>query len=280
MNNKEQINLYIEERQDTLIWTQEEVQLEILDEVVTFILNDIKHKYQTDVLTLRDEENQYYEFDQIIQFKRPHTYITIPQRHDVKTLALNQLRPNRSVYHISNEKVIVEKYKGTRRVESVDYSLEVIKKMNQKYLDTLKAIFDDLVIQPKKRNSLTHETQQLFEQQKNEPESPKFGQSAKDNTSSTQIQKRTLNESVKKCELKQLTIEDVSKHNTSDSAWIVINSKVYDVTHYLNKHPGGREQLMKGVGTDGTPLFMSHHPWVNAHYLLEHSQVGFLINHK
>lgn len=33
----------------------------------------------------------------------------------------------------------------------------------------------------------------------------------------------------------------VSKHNTSDSAWIVINSKVYDVTHYLNKHPGGKE---------------------------------------
>lgn len=63
MNNKEEINLYIEERQDTLIWMQDEVELEILEEVVTFILNDIKQKFQTDILTLRDEENQYYEID-------------------------------------------------------------------------------------------------------------------------------------------------------------------------------------------------------------------------
>ncbi|CAD8097786.1 unnamed protein product [Paramecium primaurelia] len=280
MNNKEEINLYIEERQDTLIWMQDEVELEILEEVVTFILNDIKQKFQTDILTLRDEENQYYEIDQIIEFKRPHTYITIPQRHDVKTLAMNQLRQNRSIYNISNEKVLVEKYKGTRKVESVDYSIAVIKKTNQKYLDTLKGIFDDLLIQPKKRNSVTQETQQPIQLQQNQPESPKFGQQPKENTSPSWISKRALNESIKKCELKQLTLEDVSKHNTSDSAWIVINSKVYDVTHYLNKHPGGKEQLMRGVGTDGTPLFMQHHPWVNAHYLLEHSQVGFLINHK
>jgi len=45
MNNKEEINLYIEERQDTLIWMQDEVELEILEEVVTFILNDIKQKF-------------------------------------------------------------------------------------------------------------------------------------------------------------------------------------------------------------------------------------------
>lgn len=42
MNNKEEINIYIEDRQDQLFWTSNEVELDILDEVVIFITNDIK----------------------------------------------------------------------------------------------------------------------------------------------------------------------------------------------------------------------------------------------
>jgi len=49
----------------------------------------------------------------------------------------------------------------------------------------------------------------------------------------------------------------------------VINGKVYDVTYYLDKHPGGKAKLMLGVGHDGTQLFNQYHPWVNCHYLLE-----------
>ncbi|CAD8152664.1 unnamed protein product [Paramecium octaurelia] len=279
MNNKEVINLYIEDRQDTLEWMGDEVEIETLDEVVTFILNDIKQKYQTDLLTLRDHENQYYEIDQIVEFKRPHTYITIPQRQDVKTLAKNEVRLNRNIYTIKNGSILLEKYKGARKVECVDYQLSAIKKANQKYVDTLIGIFDDLVIQPKKRNSIKNEAVKPIQFQK-EPESPKFGQSPKESLSPSWIQRKQLSDSSKKNDLKQLTIDEVAKHNTINSAWIVINSKVYDVTKYLNKHPGGQEELMKGVGTDGTALFMQNHPWVNAHYLLEQFQVGFLINHK
>ncbi|CAD8106845.1 unnamed protein product [Paramecium primaurelia] len=279
MNNKEVINLYIEDRQDTLEWMEGEVDIETLDEVVTFIINDIKQKFQTDLLSLRDQENQYYEIEQIVEFRRPHTYITIPQRQDVKTLAKNEVRLNRNIYKIKNDSILLEKYKGARKVESVDYQLTAIKKANQKYVDTLIGIFDDLVIQPKKRNSLKIEEVKPI-QFKNEPESPKFGQSPKESVSPSWIQRKSLSDSNKKNDLKQFTIDEVAKHNTIYSAWIVINSKVYDVTKYLNKHPGGQEELMKGVGTDGTALFMQNHPWVNAHYLLEQFQVGFLINHK
>ncbi|CAD8203759.1 unnamed protein product [Paramecium pentaurelia] len=273
MNNKEVINLYIEDRQDTLEWMEGEVDIETLDEVVTFIINDIKQKFQTDLLSLRDQENQYYEIEQIVEFRRPHTYITIPQRQD------NEVRLNRNIYKIKNDSILLEKYKGARKVESVDYQLTAIKKANQKYVDTLIGIFDDLVIQPKKRNSLKIEEVKPI-QFKNEPESPKFGQSPKESVSPSWIQRKSLSDSNKKNDLKQFTIDEVAKHNTIYSAWIVINSKVYDVTKYLNKHPGGQEELMKGVGTDGTALFMQNHPWVNAHYLLEQFQVGFLINHK
>ncbi|CAD8126000.1 unnamed protein product [Paramecium sonneborni] len=279
MNNKEVINLYIEDRQDILEWIGDEVEIDVLDEVVTFIINDIKQKYQTDLLTLRDQENQYYDIDQIIEFKRPHTYITIPQRYDVKTLAKNEIRLNRNIYIIKNESVLLEKYKGARKVESVEYQLIAIKKANQKYVDTLKGIFDDLVIQPKKRNSIKNDIQNPVQFQ-NEPESPKFGQSPKECVSPGWIQRKSLNDSNKKNDLKQFTIDEVAKHNSINSAWIVINSKVYDVTKYLNKHPGGQDEIIKGIGTDATALFMQNHPWVNAHYLLEHFQVGFLINHK
>lgn len=58
----------------------------------------------------------------------------------------------------------------------------------------------------------------------------------------------------------------------------MINGKVYDVTQYLNYHPGGKPKLMMGVGTDGTDLFMKFHSYVNAHYILAKNQVGFLIH--
>ncbi len=38
-------------------------------------------------------------------------------------------------------------------------------------------------------------------------------------------------------------------------AWIVINGKIYDVTYYIDIHPGGKAEIMKGVGRDGTALF-------------------------
>lgn len=38
-------------------------------------------------------------------------------------------------------------------------------------------------------------------------------------------------------------------------AWIVINGKIYDVTYYIDIHPGGKAEIMQGVGRDGTALF-------------------------
>ena len=34
-----------------------------------------------------------------------------------------------------------------------------------------------------------------------------------------------------------------SQHNTEDDLWIVIDSKVYDVTKFQKFHPGGRNVL-------------------------------------
>jgi len=37
-----------------------------------------------------------------------------------------------------------------------------------------------------------------------------------------------------------LSKTEVSRHNSSADAWIIVDGKVYDVTTYVDLHPGGR----------------------------------------
>ncbi len=47
----------------------------------------------------------------------------------------------------------------------------------------------------------------------------------------------------------------LKQHNKPDDAWSVFNGKVYNITRYLNYHPGGERELMRVAGRDGTKLF-------------------------
>ena len=35
----------------------------------------------------------------------------------------------------------------------------------------------------------------------------------------------------------------------------IFTGRIYNITHYLDYHPGGIEELMRGAGKDGTNLF-------------------------
>ncbi|XP_078606877.1 cytochrome b5-like isoform X1 [Branchiostoma floridae x Branchiostoma japonicum] len=56
-------------------------------------------------------------------------------------------------------------------------------------------------------------------------------------------------------DLKQFSQEEVEKHVTGTSSWLVIHDKVYDVTKFLEEHPGGEEVLLEQSGKDGTEAF-------------------------
>ncbi|XP_076466396.1 cytochrome b5 reductase 4-like isoform X2 [Babylonia areolata] len=73
-----------------------------------------------------------------------------------------------------------------------------------------------------------------------------------------------------------VTKEELSKHNKPEDAWIALRGKVYNLTPYLEYHPGGVEELMRGAGIDGTQLFDEIHKWVNAESMLEKCLVGRL----
>uniref|UniRef100_A0A6U7XZC0 Cytochrome b5 heme-binding domain-containing protein n=1 Tax=Eutreptiella gymnastica TaxID=73025 RepID=A0A6U7XZC0_9EUGL len=51
------------------------------------------------------------------------------------------------------------------------------------------------------------------------------------------------------------TEEQIAKHNTEEDCWIVVNGKVYDVTTFLEDHPGGIESITAVAGTDSTDDF-------------------------
>ncbi|KAI1214439.1 FMN-dependent dehydrogenase-domain-containing protein [Annulohypoxylon truncatum] len=55
-------------------------------------------------------------------------------------------------------------------------------------------------------------------------------------------------------------LAEVSEHNTQDSCWMVLHGKVYDITSFVPKHPGGRSILLKNAGQDASRAFDSVHP--------------------
>ena len=46
------------------------------------------------------------------------------------------------------------------------------------------------------------------------------------------------------------TRSEIRRHNTESSAWIVAGDDVYDVTDYVEHHPGGKYSIMKKLGGD------------------------------
>eukprot|EP01013_Petalomonas_cantuscygni_P021667 TRINITY_DN4112_c0_g1_i1.p1 TRINITY_DN4112_c0_g1~~TRINITY_DN4112_c0_g1_i1.p1 ORF type:complete len:158 (+),score=22.88 TRINITY_DN4112_c0_g1_i1:63-476(+) len=48
---------------------------------------------------------------------------------------------------------------------------------------------------------------------------------------------------------------ELAKHNTSNDCWMAIYGKVYDVTAFLEDHPGGADVMLDQAGKDATEEF-------------------------
>ncbi|MGI9118235.1 MAG: cytochrome b5 domain-containing protein [Minisyncoccia bacterium] len=55
------------------------------------------------------------------------------------------------------------------------------------------------------------------------------------------------------------TMSDVSTHATSSSCWTAVNGSVYDVTSWVNQHPGGARAILGMCGKDASSAFNGQH---------------------
>lgn len=55
------------------------------------------------------------------------------------------------------------------------------------------------------------------------------------------------------------TLATVSQHDSATTCWSAINGYVYDLTTWVNDHPGGRSAILMICGKDGSPLFNMQH---------------------
>jgi len=59
--------------------------------------------------------------------------------------------------------------------------------------------------------------------------------------------------------MSEYTREEVSKHNNEKSCWIIVDSVVFDVTDFLDAHPGGAGIILQLAGKDATEAFYGFH---------------------
>jgi cytochrome b involved in lipid metabolism len=50
--------------------------------------------------------------------------------------------------------------------------------------------------------------------------------------------------------IQAFTLEEVKKHNQEKDAWVVMDGEVFDVTKFLNEHPGGSTIVLPHLGSD------------------------------
>ncbi len=53
----------------------------------------------------------------------------------------------------------------------------------------------------------------------------------------------------------EFTLSDVAKHKTPSDCWMAISNSVYNVTNYVDMHPGGADIVLMYCGKDATQAY-------------------------
>jgi len=65
----------------------------------------------------------------------------------------------------------------------------------------------------------------------------------------------TVRNHLKQSQDREFTKDEVSRHNKDGDCWIILWDEVYDVTSFMNDHPGGKDSILEYGGKDGTDTF-------------------------
>ncbi|RJO59839.1 cytochrome b5 domain-containing protein [Candidatus Parcubacteria bacterium] len=56
-------------------------------------------------------------------------------------------------------------------------------------------------------------------------------------------------------EINLIDLPTLAKHNQANDCWVIIENQVYEVTNYLDQHPGGRDKIIPFCGKDANEAF-------------------------
>ncbi|KAG1438781.1 hypothetical protein G6F56_012525 [Rhizopus delemar] len=59
--------------------------------------------------------------------------------------------------------------------------------------------------------------------------------------------------------LKIFSREEVKRRSSEDDLWIIIDSSVYDMSRFIDMHPGGAFPIFEYAGKDATDVFYGLH---------------------
>ncbi|KAL1918925.1 uncharacterized protein VTP21DRAFT_2306 [Calcarisporiella thermophila] len=72
------------------------------------------------------------------------------------------------------------------------------------------------------------------------------------------------------------TLAEINTHSSRQSLWVILHNKVYNVTQFIDEHPGGEEVLLDVAGRDATEEFEDIGHSEDARALLKQFLIGEL----
>jgi cytochrome b involved in lipid metabolism len=76
---------------------------------------------------------------------------------------------------------------------------------------------------------------------------------------SSTVQNQTPAQQTPPGQLTTYTMAEVQAANKPEKCWTAIRGNVYDLTKWIDKHPGGDKNILKLCGLDGTQAFEKKH---------------------
>lgn len=65
-----------------------------------------------------------------------------------------------------------------------------------------------------------------------------------------EIMKRIPLKTTKENFTNKYSLDEVKDHNKEDDLWTIYRGNIYDITHFVNSHPGGKSNILKCAGKD------------------------------
>ena len=79
--------------------------------------------------------------------------------------------------------------------------------------------------------------------------------------------------------MKSYSASEVARHKSIDSLWVIHKDKVYDVTEFVKRHPGGEDVLLDNAGQNVSEIMSSIAPHQHssaAYQILQKYYIGEL----